>query len=95
MQSWKHTLDEVEVLLRAGRYTDALHKLQSDPNLYSFVVSRMILALESYPGGHITDLNGNVWSTQRLADMLKRGQWLPVHYNFLMSEIDLIKAQLG
>jgi len=95
MQVWNMTLNKVEVLLKAGRYQDALNLLRSDPNLYSFVVTRMIQALESYPGGKIADLNGNVWSTKQLADMLKQGKWLPVHFNFLLGEIDVIRRELG
>jgi len=92
---WISKLNEVDVLLRAGRYNDALSKLRSDPNLYNYVVQNMINALLNYPGGRIADLNGNVWSTRQLASMLQRGQWLPVHFNFLMSEIDILKRQLG
>lgn len=95
MQAWGQTLNEVEVLLRAGKYSEALQKLQSDPNLYSYVVNQMVSALLSYPGGYIADVNGNVWSTQRLAQELQRGHWLPVHFNFLLSEISLLKRQLG
>lgn len=95
MQVWKRALDKVDVLIRAGRYQEALNLLRSDPALYNYVVQNMINALLSYPGGQIADLNGNVWSTRQLADMLRRGQWQPVHFNFLLSEIDLLKRQLG
>lgn len=88
-------LDKVEVLVMAGRYDDALRVLESDPQLYSYVVNQMVNALLSYPGGKIADLNGRWWSTAELAQELQRGHWLPVHFNFLLSEISLIKRQLG
>jgi len=95
MQSWGRLLNEVEVLIRAGRYRDALNKLRSDPNLYNYVVASMIQALQSYPGGQIADLNGNIWSTTQLANDLRVGRWRPVHFNFLLAEIGIIRRQLG
>lgn len=93
--AWKRLLNEVEVLLRAGKYGAALSKLRQDPNLYQYVVASIINALMSYPGGKISDLSGNVYSTAELANMLRQGKWLPVHFNFLLSEIDIIQRQLG
>ena len=88
-------LDRVEVLIMAGRYNEALQMLKSDPQLYSYVVNQMVQALLNYPGGKIADLNGRWWSTAELARDLQRGKWLPVHFNFLLSEISLLKRQLG
>jgi len=88
-------LKQVEAFLRAGDYNSALRWLMADPELYNYVVTRMINALLSYPGGKISDLNGNVWNTADLAMELRRGRWLPVHFNFLLSEIDMIERELG
>jgi len=88
-------LNKVEILIKAGRYNEALQALKSDPQLYAYVVNQMVRALLSYPGGKIADLNGNWWSTAELARLLQAGQWVPVHFNFLLAEIGLIKQQLG
>ena len=83
-------LNEVKALITAGRYNEALSVLKSDPELYRYVVNRMVRALLTYPGGEIADLNGRWWSTKELAEKLQRGEWLPVDFNFLLSEISLI-----
>jgi len=88
-------LRKVEVLLKAGRVNDAINVLATDPATYNRVVQGVINALASVPGGRIADLNGNIWSTSQLIELVRQGRWTaaPPLINFLMAEVELLSGR--
>ncbi len=88
-------LAQVEALLDAGRYNEALRLLASDRALYQRVTQGVIRALESDPHGIITDINGNVWRTSDLIRYVRAGHWFGPLFNLLRSEVELLRRQLG
>ena len=92
---WINLLNKAEVLVKAGRVGEAVQTLASDPNLYNRIATGVIQALQSYPGGAVADLNGNIWPTHALVSRVRRGDWsAPPLTNFLLAEIQEVRASL-
>ena len=95
MNPYVSILNQAEYYISTGNYRQALQLLQGYPDLYRQLVEGVVQTLLNYPGGHVADTNGNVWSTRQLAEEVRRGKWRPVTLQFLRAEIDLMRRQLG